>query len=44
MIQLQLAYVSVMVSFCKCCREGFVTSNWSKALYCCPTVIERWRL
>ena len=40
---LQLAYVSVLVSFGKCGSEaeGFITSDCSKALYCCPTVIER---
>jgi len=39
-------HFSVMVSFCKCCSEGcsFITSNCSKALYCCPTVTQRCRL
>jgi hypothetical protein len=38
---LKLAYV--MVSFCKCGSEayGLITSNCSKALYCCATFIER---
>jgi len=41
--QLQLAYFRVMVSFLEHGSEayGFITSNCSKSLYCCATVIER---
>jgi len=43
MTQLQLYYVGVMESFCKCGSEaeGFVTSDCSKSLYYCPTVIQK---
>jgi len=43
MTQLQLAYLRVMVSFLKrgIKAYGFITTNCSKALYCCPTVLHR---
>jgi hypothetical protein len=41
--QLQLAFVGVMVSFLERVSEayGFIISNCSDTLYCCPAVTQR---
>jgi len=41
---LQLAYLRVVVSFLEHGSEAysFIISNCSKALYCCPTVLQSW--